>query len=250
MNNIEFLLFSSNSYMSKTNVCIDSIKKYHPNSNIHLIKVNDSNNTYVDGLAKQRIEKLLELVKLTNNNIILLGSDCVLYNDINDLSNIMNYSNIIITPHLLNPPKQHGDVLYKTGIINADILVVNKNSIPILEWLVKQDMIYSKERGLFYEQTWLTHLPFIFSKVYILKHPGYNFAYFNFHERELVIKDNSYMIRFNGNNYPLKIVQYSGYETGYPEKISKYYRANEITPTILNLFKDYDSRIKIYDQKN
>lgn len=242
---LEFVVFSSPSFMNRTNICLDSIKKYHPESPIHLEMTENTNGTYVEGLAKRRIEKLLELIKEDNNRIlVLLGADCILYDRIDCLENLIVDKSMLLTPHVLNPPSQYADQIYKTGHANADILVINGwKSIPVLEWLIKQDMIYAPERGIFYEQTWLSSLPFIFNNIGIIRHPGFNFAYFNMHERKLIKQDAHYTVEFNGLTWPLKIVQFSGYEKGLLDKFSKHYRNSVDNQDLLTLIKDYDKLI-------
>lgn len=246
MNNLEFLVFSSPSFMNKTRICLDSIKKFHPESAICLKMMLDPkpNETYVDGLARKRLEKLRDmLVENPSRTVVLLGADCVLYDNIDGLREIMDESSIIITPHVINPPKEHTAQLYKTGHVNADLIVVNRNSLPILEWLLEQKIGYYPDEGIFYEQTWLSALPFIFHDVHILKNPGFNLAYFNIHEREIVDYSNmvkKYVVKHDGQLDWLSMIQFSGYEKGMLGKFSKHYNGMIVNELLLQLIEEYD----------
>lgn len=242
---IDFVIFSSESFMPRTQVCLDSIRQYYPErlATIHLCKIeaNEKDGTYIQGLAKQRLLKVQELLENGSETVVLLGADCVLYDNLN----CMKYMNgdIILTPHVLTFPKKNGAQLYKTGHANADCVLFRPKSLEIIYWLLEQDLVDDSSNGVFYEQTWLSALPFLQTeaKVAICKHPGLNFAYFNFHERTLTKIGNKYFI---DDVTPLVMVQYSGYVNNQPDMISKYFPVfGSVSDEILDLFNDYQRRI-------
>lgn len=235
---LDIVIFSSDSFMPRTRVCIESCKEFLPEAKIHLVPFNNPvNGDYVSGLAKARLEYTRKLIVEGADKVMVLGADCVFYSHPTQFLNTRGY--VILVPHVVDPPTFNGAQLYKTGHVNADLMLFTRNSIDILNWLVKQDMKDDSSNGIFYEQTWLSALPFFFEGIGIYRGPAVNYAYFNFHERELRKKeDDSYWI----DGDPLVMVQYSGYHVGYPVGISKHYNG-PVTHEILELFQDYETRI-------
>lgn len=231
---LDIVIFSSDSYLPRANVCVESCKQFIPEAKIHLVPFNNpTNGDYVSGLAKARLEYTKKLLEEGSSEVMVLGADCVFYAPPNEF--LYNRSNVVLVPHVLKPPMENGAGLYKTGHVNGDLILFRKNSLEILDWLLSQDMKDDSSNGVFYEQTWLSALPFIFDNVGICRHPGINYAYFNFVERELTQLGFKYFV----NGSPLTMAQFSGWSPG---KISKYFNG-EVSPLTLELFQDYERRI-------
>lgn len=245
---MNFLVFSSPSFMPRTKVCLASIKKYHPNSKIHLEMVEDPapSESYIPGMANKRIQKMIDLLKENpNQELMLLGADCVLYQNIDNVIT----GGVTIFPHVITPPIRDGGQLYNTGHANGDLIIANESGLDVLEWLVKQDMSNKISEGIFYEQTWLSAAPFFFDNVYINKNPGYNFAYYNINERKLQKDHLGYYLQENEHKgrpytYFLNVAQFSGYVLGKPERMSKYNKYEDATGATLELFKEYDALVR------
>lgn len=235
---INFFVASSQEFMPRTKVCLDSIKKFHPDSKIYFENYEGTKQgSYLDGFAKFRIQKLIELLE-KDDDIIMLGADCVLYNDNLKHNKNFNYD-MILYPHRITPPaKEKGAQFYMTGHANADIVHVRKGALPILKWLVEQDMKAATSQGIFYEQTWLSAVPFLFRNVKIMPDEYTNIAYFNIDERFDVFKNNK-----------VCMIQYSGYVEGRPEILSKYYSGPSITSgPVYDKYKEYDDNVKANKQ--
>jgi hypothetical protein len=63
------------------------------------------------------------------------------------------------------------------------------------------------ERGLFVDQKWMDLAPGLFDDVAILRHAGYNVAYWNLRQRAMVVEDGG-QIAVNGQ--PLRFFHFSG----------------------------------------
>lgn len=238
---LDIVIFSSDSFMPRTRVCIASCEKHIPNSKIHLVKLNNQvTGDYVSGLAKARLEYTKKLLEEGSTEVMVLGADCVFYSTPTEFLN--NRAAVVLVPHVINPPKTNGAGLYKTGHVNADMMLFRPASLSILDWLVEQEMKDDSSNGVFYEQTWLSALPFISRDVSICRDPAINYAYFNFNERKLTRGG----VRFYVNGRPLVMVQFSGYYEGWPAGISKHHNGGNngyVTPTILELFQEYELEI-------
>lgn len=233
---MDIVIFSSDSYLPRANVCVESCKQFMPDAKIHLIPFNNpTNGDYVSGLAKARLEYVRKLLVEGSTEVMVLGADCVFYAPPDEF--LYSSSSICLIPHVINPPIENGAALYKTGHVNADMMLFRYSSLSILDWLIIQDMRDDSSNGIFYEQTWLSALPFFFKGVNICNHPGINYAYFNFNERKLTKNsEGKYFVDME----PLVMVQFSGWSPG---KISKYYN-KPVDGLITELFQDYERRIK------
>lgn len=231
---IDIVIFSSDSFMLRTNICIESVKKYIPNSTIHLEKVENTSGSYVEGLAKNRLLKAKELIQNGSKEVMILGADCVFYNTI---ETFLNIPGTVLIPHVISPPKNNASY-YKTGHINADMMLFRTESISLLNWLINSEIKEDPNNGSFFEQTLLSSAPFFFDNINICKDECINYAYFNFSERKLTIKDNKYLV----NGKPLKMFQASGYIVSKPEKASKYFNG-KLTENELKLFIEYERLI-------
>lgn len=241
---LTFVICSSESFMNRTKVCIDSVKKHHPNAKIVFEKMeNPKNGGYVKGLARRRLEivkKLLPTLKF-NDIVVVLGADCVFYAPIwQNYFDLSELDKVMLFPHVITPPKNNVKQLYRTGHANADLILFKRGAVGVVDWLLKQDLDDNLQNGSFYEQTFISALPFISEGISINKHPGINYAYFNHHERNLHKKDNNYFV----NDEPLIMVQYSGFIEGQPERMSKYHSGSNATGAWLELLQEYDRNIR------
>lgn len=249
------LCIVSESYEPIYKVCLDNLKQHFPPTIDH-IKVNP---TAYENLRKEykhsseaaficaiRPRVVLEYLK-QYEEVIFLGSDVVFYSCPNEL--FEKYKAIVV-PHIISPIP-FGDTfpgmenIPVTGHLNTDI-VKWSNSPEIIKFLEWQNNAHKEHciqtNGIFLDQTWLNCLPFFVDGVKILRHPGYNLAYFNLKERQITKnkRGNKYLI----NNKPLICAQYSGFIKGNPEKLSRYTTFISNCPNIKELFEDYNNKLK------
>lgn len=237
-----FLYFASDTFASRAKVLTDSIKKYHPDDTIVHVKPEDGPlGTYLPGMHKKRLEKALEILEKTDEHVIIIGADCELFSHIG-IDFRYEKSDVYIVPHVKKPLKnrEYMKQIYTTGHANADFIMFRncKNSIDILKWLIEMTED-GKEDGAFYEQTWLSSIPFLFEDVSIISHPGYNVAYWDINHVTLTKEINYYV-----DNCPLILFHYSGYIKGEPEKMSRHSQELCNNPIALEIYKNYDARIE------
>jgi hypothetical protein len=238
--NLTFLTFHSPSYTSRAKVLIDSIKKYHPGSPIIVKSIQDGPETYPDNLCKVKYQWVLDAFEEGHENVILLGADMELFSRLESIEWLLHCYNdyldqdpydVILTPHFLYPKTDNAKLQQTSlvGHINSDFIVFRncENSKNILKWLLEKPMVEDLKTGIFYDQTWVSMLPFLFDNVYILRDFTYNVAYWNVKDRGL----NS-----------LAVFHYSGYVKGSPEKMSKYCNTT-CDGEILRIYQEYDKRI-------
>ncbi len=247
---IGFITMYSPRYTSRVKVLIDSIKKYEPNSPIFEIKIEDQK-SYTEGLAQTRLQAIKETLEKNTDieALISIGADCELFAPVNEIREMLKTNSFVIVPHVINPLPDDNkspsmNQLYTCGHANADIFAIKDNhqGMQIIDWLSKQEMGEDKLYGIFYEQTWLSTLPFVFDGVGILRHPGYNVGYWNIIERRILNFNKKY---FMGNNYYTRLViaHYSGFIKDSP-KMSQYSsRHKELPEEVKAFYKRYSDLI-------
>lgn len=243
---LNFMCYASKDFMSRYNVLEASIRRQHPNSMILCIDpgTNTPLGTYVPNMAKDRLREALKCLEDGFTNIVVLGADCELFAPLTEIQSLLETEDIILIPHVKSPQDDRSKMaaLYKTGHANADVMVFKntENAKDALRWLIEVTEGEDKDRGIFYEQTWLSALPFLFPHVHILRHPGYNVGYWDVVEAGLKLVNNEWLLE---DGSPLKIFQYSGFVKGEPEKLSRHQRRHEAVGDILKFYEAYDEKI-------
>ena len=233
-NRMTFLYFASDSFSSRAKVLTDSITKHHPEATIIHVKPNiapDGSGYYLLGMAKKRLQKALELLEQGHDQVIIIGADCELFDRLRELR-LVQMPDVTIVPHVKSPlpDRQYMAQIYNTGHANADLIAFQntENSKATLRWLISvtED---GHTPGAFYEQTWLSSLPFLFGNVRIIRDKSYNVGYWDVNQ-------------FGVDN--LTMFQYSGYEKGKPELMSRYSKEPAATQEIVDFYRAYDERIE------
>jgi hypothetical protein len=205
---------------------------------------------------------------LTITNIIYLDPDILVYSPFTELDKVLEENEIVITPHFTTPINddkfQAENDFLNSGLYNLGFLALKRSieSDSFLEWwaarLTKKAYI-NFAKGMFTDQLWINFAPLFFEKVHIFRHPGYNMAYWNLHERVLNNSDSTYIVN---KKFPLVFFHFSGYDPLIPQILSKYqnrFSLNQRTD-IQSLFENYSyvlirnnfksfSRIQCYFEK-
>lgn len=179
--------------------------------------------------------------------VVYLDVDMLVYDSFLPVENMLKEFSILITPHITKPFPDDGlkprenDIL-KTGMFNAGFFAVKNDdtgNIFINWWKDRMvDQGYERPKdGYNADQNWLNFVPLYFDKVKVVKHPGCNVAYWNFHERTIEKKGDKFFV----NNEPLLVFHYSGYAVEHPDKISKHQErfSRQNNPAIRELFSIY-----------
>lgn len=187
-----------------------------------------------------------------NKSIIYLDPDILVYNHFSELEKELEENDIIITPHITFPiwdnkfPNEN-DFL-NVGLYNLGFIAIKKssNSINMINWWSERlkDRGYNDvKNGMFTDQLWINFLPLFFERVKIFRHPGYNMAYWNLHERLLYEKDSQYLVN---EDLPLVFFHFSGYFPTKPGEISKYQNRYtfEVKKALLPLFLEYGALLE------
>ncbi len=173
---------------------------------------------------------LLYLLEEYNEKVVYIDPDIMIYNTLDELSNLMDKNDIILTPHLTIPEQNEIDIqnnelcALQHGVYNLGFLAVSPTDegLKFATWWKDRLELYCYDdipRGIFTDQRWCDLAPAYFN-VYILKNPGYNMAPWNLSTRKLEFKNNKIIV--NGN-FELVFFHYSGFDSGANETVFNYY---------------------------
>ncbi len=185
------------------------------------------------------------------DKVIYFDPDILLIRGLGDLFGLLDRHSIVLTPHLTSPlpddGKQHSEVdIMRVGCFNLGFIGLSRHEQvkPFLSWWKDRLGKYcysAPERGLFVDQKWVDLVPSYFDGVHILKHPGYNAAYWNLHERRFEECKDGFLV----NGLPLFFFHFSGIRLDNLDVVSKY--QNRFTlkdiPQLRPLFRLYKERI-------
>ncbi|HJU25379.1 MAG TPA: glycosyltransferase family 4 protein [Rhodanobacteraceae bacterium] len=136
----------------------------------------------------------------------------------------------VLTPHLNAPLPDDGKFptelsLMRTGAYNCGFVSINAahpQSAMLIDWWARKlefDCFVDLESGLFTDQKWMDMAPGLFPDVSILRHDGYNVAYWNLVSRPVVQSADGI---YETNGVPLVFAHFSGVDLSRPEIFSKH----------------------------
>lgn len=185
--------------------------------------------------------------------LLYLDTDILVYDNFSFAESLIVENDIVLTPHIFseindkNLPKE-SDFL-NAGIFNAGFFMLKNTSnvLAFLNWwkLRMEDQCQiDYSNGKMLDQNWLNFVPYFFEKVSICRHLGYNFAYWNFHERHLDLINSKYFIN---NKFPLIFIHISGFDLSSPEKISRHQNRFDLESLeiISSIYKNYAHSLKL-----
>lgn len=159
--------------------------------------------------------------------VIYLDPDFELFSPLEEVDTALSDgAQMVLTPHVLGPaertefPDQH---FLRFGVYNLGFLAVRntKEVRDLMRWWGRRlvtECIIDLENGLFVDQKWADLFPSLLENVRVLRHPGYNIAYWNLPERRI----HGSLDALRVNNEPLRCVHYSGVILKEDERISRH----------------------------
>lgn len=250
----------SNNYLAQAKTMGDSFLAHHPDAKFiiglvdrfdksfdynffnrfEIIPVEDIHIDNFDELvAKYNIVELNTAVKPSYihyifqkyqaDKLIYLDPDILVTGYFEELLDILDTYNIVLTPHICTPiDDDFSPTDYHTlrgGVFNLGFIALSNYAAvtPFINWWHDRVIKYgygNYNLNMFYDQLWANYIPCFYDDYYILKHPGYNMAPWNLHERALMPGSiDKYIV--NGN-YTLKFFHFSSYKFNKPEIISAH----------------------------
>lgn len=161
------------------------------------------------------------------DRVVYLDPDISIYSPLEDVVSLWDAGALaVLTPHLtgrirdeLHPAER--DILV-AGTYNLGFIALARQEglAGLLEyWSEKSvtEFAVDIEKGLFTDQKWIDLVPGLFPGVRVLRHEGYNVAYWNLPHRRVAAGDPPLV-----NGVPLVFFHFSGLDPANPERFSKH----------------------------
>lgn len=180
--------------------------------------------------------------------IMYFDPDIKVFDSLLSIESELKNKTALLTPHTLSPVPLDGEIPNEThflnyGIYNLGFLAIRPTpeANKMLEWWAERLAVQSFDRvkdGLFVDQLPMNFAPIFFKDVQVSQTPGYNYAYWNFHERKISLKDDKYYIN---KEFPLIFFHYSSFKPVQPLKISLHQTrfSLEADSILQKLFSEY-----------
>jgi len=281
----------SKNYLSHARVLTESFLKNNPNGKVYvllvdtidekfdlnkekfiLVKINEIGIENLESFcfkydileqntgAKANFLKYL-FEKYNLKKLAYFDPDIMITNSLKNLWDLLDKKSIVLTPHLTSPitdDKHPSEMdILRSGSYNLGFIALsyNKTSSQFLDWWIPHLMIHGFsdiEKGLFTDQKWIDLVPSIFDEVYIIRHPGYNIAYWNLQQRNVEISNKD---TISVNNKPVYFFHFSGFSPETMESISKHQnrfalRNIESVRSLFELYRDLLVENEYLDIKN
>ena len=142
----------------------------------------------------------LELLK-RYDKVIYLDPDICVFNSLENIFEKLDQYSFLVTPHAMSSYKGHGrpndQDLLRFGAFNLGFYAAAPSGKDLLKWWHEKlidNCFYEPSQGLGVDQKWIDLAPSFFNSVEILKDKGFNIAFWNLHEREISLKNDSYVV--------------------------------------------------------
>ncbi len=189
--------------------------------------------------------------------LIYFDPDIIVFQPLTALLQQLDTSDAVLTPHVLTPveDRKTPNELHhlNTGVYNLGFVAFRKTEAArvFVKWWedkLRYECLIALCEGLFVDQNWMNFLPVFVPGTYIERHPGYNVAYWNLHERTVSRKQDTYYVNEESE---LLFFHYSGYDPARPEVLSKYQDRFVLgeRPDLHTLFAYYGRRLEANGQE-
>jgi glycosyltransferase involved in cell wall biosynthesis len=185
------------------------------------------------------------------DRVVYLDPDIFVYSPLVELDAVPDETLLTLTPHLTGSiegddhPSERSILI--AGSYNLGFLAVRRQpQLPVfLAWWQKKlefQCVVDTANGLFVDQKWIDLTPGLFAGVSILRHDGYNVAYWNLRQRTVAEAGGNFAV----NGQPLRFFHFSGFNPAIPSRPS----AHDPRLTFADvgdarrLFKEYGAEVR------
>jgi glycosyltransferase involved in cell wall biosynthesis len=187
-----------------------------------------------------------------HREVMYIDPDIYLYRPLTDVTDLLRGgASIVLTPHLLAPVADDhhpGELdIRMSGTYNLGFCAIGEQPATraFLTWWqgkLARDCVADPSKGIFVDQSWIDLVPGLFDNVAVLRHPGYNVAYWNLAQRSV----EQVAGRCEVNGAPLAFFHFSGIDTQNPQSLSKHqtrFTLDTVTPAVRDLVLEYAERV-------
>jgi hypothetical protein len=235
---------ASRNFFSHVQVLHESLSSHHPGMTFYCILCDRPDNFDISGFKFEIVEldrlgipKLEEMQQRYNiaelntsikpfgfsylfdrhpgSPIVYFDSDIFIISRMEELLRILDDgADCVVTPHITEPAEfaeMHDQKFLQYGIYNCGFCVLRDTPQVrrIASWWgrrLESQCVVDLPSGLFVDQKWVDLFPAFIENTVILRHPGYNVAYWNLSQRRLSHFEGEWSV----NSAPLRFIHFSG----------------------------------------
>ena len=187
------------------------------------------------------------LLKTNLASVLFLDPDILIFNGLNRIYDLFTEYDILLTPHTDRDFPDDGknpddSCLLQSGIFNLGFIGIKRtqNTLNFLSWWMsktKDKCTTDTTTGYFVDQKFIDFATSFFEKVYAIRDPGYNVAYWNLHCRQITCERGQWLC----NGRPLYFFHFSGYNPENRDVLSVYQNRFKLAdlPEVERLFSLY-----------
>jgi hypothetical protein len=255
MNQHAALTICSINYLAKALVLFKSFKEHHPDDEFYLVLVDKKDETLDlrhQGLNIIWVEDLgipnllthafaFDVIEFNTNvkptalkflltkhiSVLYIDPDMKIYAPLTAAYEELKSGSLVLTPHantpILDGFKPDDLDFLKFGAFNLGFVGVARcdEGISFLDWWSERCLsngFYEPQLGLAVDQKWVNLAPIFFPNMRVLRHMGFNVAFWNLHERKISKQNDAWMVN---DNSPLVLVHFSSFNTKDPDSIAQ-----------------------------
>lgn len=187
------------------------------------------------------------------DRVIYLDPDIVVYRRLEELFELLEHHDVVLTPHITDFLPDDGCLpdnirILQTGTNNLGFVAMRHTErvATLVHWWGQQLYDHCRHaiaEGEFVDQKWMDLVLACVESAVLLRHPGYNVAYWNLAQRRISRDaDGEYLV----NGEPLAFFHFSGFDPNCPAMISKHQTRlswSDLGGAGRALFQDYCHRL-------
>lgn len=187
------------------------------------------------------------LARDTSETLLYLDADTLLFAPPHELIATARTHGLALTPHLTDPVASAHTALptMRSGAINGGVFALAPGRLAraFVTWWGRQleePANIASDWG--HDQGWLALVPGLFPEYGLLRHPGYNVAFWNLHERVI---SNSADAVLQANGLPLALFHFSYFDPALPDRLTGRMTTNLAEPNdaVRRLLCDYAANL-------
>ncbi|MFZ6759541.1 glycosyltransferase [Undibacterium sp. Ji50W] len=195
---------------------------------------------------------LQHLLDLGHSQVLYIDPDIYLYKPLQEVTDLLNDgASVVLTPHLLEPITDTQNPtelsIRMAGTYNLGFCALSEQHVTrqFLKWWqakLERNCVVDFPNGVFVDQSWVDLAPGLFDHVRVLRHPGYNVAYWNLAQRQFSGEADQYKV----NQQDLVFFHFSGIDPQQPQNLSKHqnrFSLDTVEPIVKTLVLQYCSNV-------
>lgn len=257
-----YFTICSRNFLGYAETLLSSVKEHHPDATVYAVLcdkedgIDKASLNYplimMQDLGIPSLDRMVEKYNITELNtslkpfaflylfdkhpgetVVYLDPDILVTSRFAELEAFFEAgADCVLTPHITESAEfaEMSDRSFlRYGVYNLGFCALRDTSDVrmVVAWWARRlenECIIDLENGIFVDQKWADLLPAFIENTQILRHPGYNIAYWNLSQRRLALRNGEWTV----NNKPIRFIHFSGNRFDDPKVFSRH--GNQINP--------------------